>query len=377
MDGQQFDRLTLRLSQATSRRRFGAVLAALGLGATLSMPREAVAKRKKKKKKPKACAGGTVRCGTVCVNTKSNALHCGGCGNRCGNNNACVDSTCQGGCPGNQILCVGLCVDPGDNEEHCGDCDTKCTGDLTCLNGQCGCADGTRCGNECVNTQTDPDHCGGCNTPPCANNETCQGGQCVATGCPAGQRSCGGGVCIPDDIDHCCTTDDPACGVGQYNQIMCNSSTHRCVCKTAGYGICQRFANNAGTCGPCCAGATVDPPCSGDYVCVGQSCACPQGQGACPYHAGVCATNPGYDPNCCALDPSGTPSYDPCPANFGCWCGYCRRGCRPSPQGGQGCGATPGQQCGSSCTLCPQDAPYCCETGPGEAGCSADRYCGG
>ena len=33
MDGQQFDRLTQQLGQALTRRRFGAVLAALGLGA--------------------------------------------------------------------------------------------------------------------------------------------------------------------------------------------------------------------------------------------------------------------------------------------------------------------------------------------------------
>ena len=146
MDGQQFDRLILRFSQVTSRRRVGGLLATLGLSAALGGPPSAPAK-KKKKKKPKKCKAGTVKCGNICVNTKSNALHCGGCGNRCGNNNACVDGKCQGGCPGSQVLCVGLCVDPSDNDDHCGDCDTKCTGDLTCIDGQCGCAEGTKCGN--------------------------------------------------------------------------------------------------------------------------------------------------------------------------------------------------------------------------------------
>lgn len=83
MDGQQFDRLTLHLGQALSRRRFGALLAALGLGAGFGADTQAKPK-KKKKKKPKKCKNGAVKCGKACIDTTSNAAHCGGCGQGCG-----------------------------------------------------------------------------------------------------------------------------------------------------------------------------------------------------------------------------------------------------------------------------------------------------
>lgn len=53
MDGQRFDELTLRFSAFLSRRRLGAALAVLGLGARLGRPDVADAKKKKRKKSGK------------------------------------------------------------------------------------------------------------------------------------------------------------------------------------------------------------------------------------------------------------------------------------------------------------------------------------
>lgn len=90
---------------------------------------------------------------------------------------------------------------------HCGACGNACNGDLTCLSGECGCAAGTRCGNQCVDVQTDPGHCGAC-ADPCGAGEACVGGQCAtAIACTTdvqcwstiaetgGTPTCQGGFC--------------------------------------------------------------------------------------------------------------------------------------------------------------------------------------
>jgi hypothetical protein len=222
MDGHHFDRLTRQFTASLSRRRLGGVLTALGLAAGLgrSSPTNA-RKGKKKKKKPKKCKNGAVKCGNACVNTKTNALHCGRCGRRCGIDAACVNGVCEGGgCQKDQ--CGALCVDLQDNDDHCGSCGNDCQGDLTCVNGECDCAEGTKCGNHCVNTQTDNDHCGECDEP-CLGATFCQGGACLPDGnctptcrvdqlcdagecvCPSGQVSCGpSGPCRECCFDlHC------------------------------------------------------------------------------------------------------------------------------------------------------------------------------
>jgi hypothetical protein len=60
VDGERFDLLTVRISPAVSRRRLGASLGLLGLGASLGSSLETQAKKRKKpKKKPLRCPPGT------------------------------------------------------------------------------------------------------------------------------------------------------------------------------------------------------------------------------------------------------------------------------------------------------------------------------
>ena len=130
MDGHQFDRLTQGFSQALTRRRFGTLLATLGLAAGFGAAPEALAKKKKKKKKPKTCQTGAVKCGAACVDTRTNAQHCGGCSQPCGAGQSCVAGACQGGGGGGY---------PCNNVYDCGGAFRG----AVCRNGQCACEDPT------------------------------------------------------------------------------------------------------------------------------------------------------------------------------------------------------------------------------------------
>lgn len=89
MDPRQFDWLTRCLSVFASRRRFAGIVAAAGLA--VALPGGAAAKKKRKKR----CKKGAARCGKTCVNTKTNAAHCGGCGRACDSAETCRDGQCQ------------------------------------------------------------------------------------------------------------------------------------------------------------------------------------------------------------------------------------------------------------------------------------------
>jgi hypothetical protein len=239
MDAERFDRIARNCDRWGWTRRgvTGAVFGAALVSVRSRPIPESVAKRKGKKK-PKKCRNGTVKCGKSCVNTKTNALHCGQCGNRCGDGRACVGGECQSGCPGDQILCNALCVDPNDNEAHCGRCNNPCPGDLTCIDGECACA-GTICGNACVDTETDDDHCGGCGV-------RCIGGHhCTPFGC-----RCPGvaGVCVSPLT--CC----------EHQRTCANLSLSNSHCGACG----QPCATGTACCGGRCADLNTDKECCGE-----------------------------------------------------------------------------------------------------------------
>jgi hypothetical protein len=98
------------------------------------------------------CAVGTTCCysvlgGNQCVNTTSNQLHCGKCGNVCG-----FGETCSGGkcvpwlsvydpCWGGRTNCGAPgwidCRDLNDDVENCGFCDVRCADQAECVDGRC------------------------------------------------------------------------------------------------------------------------------------------------------------------------------------------------------------------------------------------------
>ena len=367
MDDRRFDHFTRGFAWITLPRRgvvaatTGALLAFFGNRA----PGLDARGRKRKKKKPKKCKNGAIKCGKVCVNPQTDALHCGGCGRRCGAGIACVNGSCQGGgCPGDQILCGALCVDPDDNEQHCGGCNRPpCTGDLTCINGNCGCASGTKCGTDCVNTQTDPGHCGGCGID-CDPGETCVGGQCRSTGCGPGQRDCGEGRCIPGGELSCCSQDD--CGGSSGTDLRCQND--RCVCfqdvtAAKNWGICSRFSNGAGRCAPCCPGSgfAIGERCAGpndERVCVDRTdtgCRCPDATpNICSaFNQTKCTFDQNRDPRVCGR------FCEACGAGGICCGGVCHYGC------GQGTGGSCATgPCNADCSPCEQGST-CCNFGTG------------
>ncbi len=98
------------------------------------------------------CGVDELICGGRCTDTRSNASHCGGCGNICASG-SCVDYECttvednngtaQNNGTGetttncNFELCNDLCTDTTDNPDHCGACNSPCTGGQVCQNNMC------------------------------------------------------------------------------------------------------------------------------------------------------------------------------------------------------------------------------------------------
>jgi hypothetical protein len=119
--------------------------------------------------------------GTTCIDTTSNAAHCGGCELPCPGGVQCVDGECA--CPEGTMLCADACVDVASNAAHCGGCDQPC--DMFCLMGECAADCGTlqACGGACVDTVSNDQHCGGCDQP-CAAGASCTEGSCVCTADP-------------------------------------------------------------------------------------------------------------------------------------------------------------------------------------------------
>jgi len=104
------------------------------------------------------CDGQQTCCGGACVDTQTDADHCGGCAG-------------QGGvaCGNNEVCCDGACINASTyatDIQNCGSCGHACQA-----------PDDACCNAACVNTQNDPSHCGSCD---CV---------CAATGC-------NGGVCV-------------------------------------------------------------------------------------------------------------------------------------------------------------------------------------
>jgi xyloglucan-specific endo-beta-1,4-glucanase len=80
-----------------------------------------------------ACTGGLTLCGTGCVNTASNNVHCGRCDNACASPRTCSSGTCT--CPSGYTDCSGQCVDTRIDAQNCGGCGKPCTG--VCTAGAC------------------------------------------------------------------------------------------------------------------------------------------------------------------------------------------------------------------------------------------------
>lgn len=135
--------------------------------------------------------GASTVCSGACVDTRSNALNCGTCGNACGNMadggaraceaNDAGTGVCVENCATGNTRCGTACVDLKSDQGNCNACGAACLPIEACNNGacvtNCPASAPTRCGNQCINTATSAQHCGACNAA-CENGQTCHAGRC-------------------------------------------------------------------------------------------------------------------------------------------------------------------------------------------------------
>jgi hypothetical protein len=159
------------------------------------------------------CSGSNEICGSSCVDTLSNPMHCGGCDVRCtAMSPDCVCGRCVLGCATGFIGCCrtgpgsgDACFNPMTSNEHCGTCGTRCTGGAVCVMGRC----------ESSLVDCDPRRAT-CSTsaPTCSTGEY-----------PRVEASCWNG-CVP--LVRCAPI---PCGAGQMCPTgwRCNASTSTCT----------------------------------------------------------------------------------------------------------------------------------------------------
>jgi hypothetical protein len=122
----------------------------------------------------------------TCVNTTVDAANCGACGNRCAPSQSCVGGTCEGAtnCPRDQVWCSSTerCTNTRNDNLNCGACGTVCGLGRNCVDGECagsGCGEGQiRCENTCHNPANDNKHCGEC-WNACEVGKNCVAGKCT------------------------------------------------------------------------------------------------------------------------------------------------------------------------------------------------------
>jgi len=133
------------------------------------------------------CVGGLTRCDTECVDTLSDAHHCGDCTTVCETPLVCANGTCSETCPEGYTNCDGSCADLQSNHDHCGSCERACGPEAVCVQGECACENGlTDCpGQGCVDLATDPANCGAC-------GRVCEG--CSEGRCPGDGQDAGSGL---------------------------------------------------------------------------------------------------------------------------------------------------------------------------------------
>jgi alpha-tubulin suppressor-like RCC1 family protein len=165
-----------------------------------------------------ACELPRSRCGEFCLDTRTQALHCGACGRVCPRVTngvaSCAAGQCRAACATGFADCNG---DPADG------CETS--------------------------VGTSANHCGACGRR-CAPSQSCAAGTCV-TACPAGQSACGG-ACAPPEAP--CTVGTGACqrvGVARCQPGVTSialGDTHVCILRRDGGVWCQG-GNQAGQLG--------------------------------------------------------------------------------------------------------------------------------
>ena len=195
------------------------------------------------------CPKSMSKCGSACVDRKSDLGNCGKCGVTCKPGQMCFSGKCKDvpTCKAGQTLCGAKCVDLDTNRKNCGACGNVCIRfRQDCSAGKCkdvtypfgtggtanpagtsnpGASSGpsscqpseTWCNGSCVSDisfMNDDHNCGRCNHS-CSFGETCTGGSC---GCAAGSERCRGScvdsISFMSDTSNCGSCGH-SCSIGE------------------------------------------------------------------------------------------------------------------------------------------------------------------
>lgn len=133
------------------------------------------------------CPADTIYCDGTCH--MASRIHCGVCGNACGEAEVCVDGGCQPCGPGT-TFCGEVCIDEASDPSHCGGCDRACSAGEGCVGGVCG--------EACSTSEDCAAHTRGCSMG------VCEDGLCEVRDAPDST------VCRPStglcDIDEICVS---------------------------------------------------------------------------------------------------------------------------------------------------------------------------
>lgn len=188
---------------------------------------------------PEAEVCATTVCGGKCVDTASDPMNCGACGNGCPPGASCESGSCK--CPGaTATICGDTCVELAEDPRHCNSCTKGCGTDGVCNGkGACWCRermDYCASVDQCRNLQTDPRDCGGCDVA-CNGTQGCARGACVDS-CPSDLAKCPIGVtfgCVDfDNDDQNCGSCGKRCGQGE----VCAGGACRTFAPAVGCDAC-------------------------------------------------------------------------------------------------------------------------------------------
>jgi hypothetical protein len=372
------------------------------------------------------CPGGLTYCGGICVDTASDRLNCGSCGNECDPRADCVDGHCR--CLDGLTDCGGTCVDTDTNNNHCGECDHACIPPQLC-NGAGVCA--TQCTEPftlcnpgpdayCADLTSDPDNCGECGAG-CASAlhaiATCTGGvcglrcesgfvdldgdggcECAVTGseiCDGMDNDCNGGIddgfpCPLGSSPESCNDPVTSCAglktcLDDCTWSDCQNEAWQCI--PGATESCPEGCGASRTCTESCAWGPCEGGCSGDMPdCCGGTCTSILTD---PLNCGACGNPCGTGSMCCdgscAACCSGSDCIDadPCTADTcdGGTCSHTSVGNMGACAGGDGTAGIccdgvcyPGGNCCESAN-CGSTTPSCLGTPPLCSSASSSSAC--
>ncbi|MBI5514993.1 MAG: hypothetical protein HY909_14550 [Deltaproteobacteria bacterium] len=304
------------------------------------------------------CPTGQSCCSGMCLDTQTNPMNCGTCGNACTAANgvagcaagACTVASCSAGFGDCDMMAANGCeASTATSAAHCGRCGSACMAGprstAMCAMGACavmceaGFADcDMMASNGCeVDTRSNPMRCGGCGTVCSAPNAvaTCAAGVCGVGACNAGFGNCdmmASNGCETDlraSVMNCgaCGTACRAvangtagCAMGTCGVGMCNAGFGDCNAMAA--DGCEANTNtSAAHCGRCsnaCSFANAAGACAAGACALG---ACNAGFGNCDMMAmNGCEVNTRTDARNCGV--CGTV----CAAGASCVAGVCQFG---------------------------------------------------